>query len=99
MNRPLAAAARQTGQAVLALYRLVTEEIAQIAGLDEPAAATLARRAGNRATLLLALLEVAGFRAELVLARPRQLSTHAPSALDLEDRGLPRGRDRACLRP
>ncbi len=70
-------APRADAQGLAALHRYVVEQVDQTSTIEEPASAALARSAGNRATLLLALLQAAGFQAELVLARPPQLGKSA----------------------
>ena len=68
--RQIAAQARQQKQPLgPAVVAWVTEHIEAEGGVVEPATATLARRRGNRAALVVALARALGLPAELALAR------------------------------
>jgi hypothetical protein len=68
--RQIAGQARQNKQPLApAVVAWVTEHIEAEGGVVEPATATLARRRGNRAALVVALARALGLPAELALAR------------------------------
>lgn len=67
----LTAGARGEREQVRALFRYVSDEVPDLGGfMTTPASWTLQSREGERLPLLLAMLDVAGFDADLVFVRP-----------------------------
>jgi tetratricopeptide (TPR) repeat protein len=82
-----------------AIYDFVLDEIDDGGGLADEPSSILARRAGRRAVLLLALCDAAGLDAELWLVRPRQAGEGMPPVVDASDLSYPLVRVRLAKEP